>query len=159
MLATYLICQRCGLRTYQPKHIEEKYCGRCNEWHKNMPEALWPNFCLDCGAHLQGGATIHKDGCSIQALIDDPWPEAGIILVQVEAFDGDPNKGWFSCRDFTIQVNVDDAAKIVFAAPIAKRFIGQPLGNLVRFMRKIGDFQFTGCEKHRDHVLAGLDSR
>ena len=34
-----IICPRCGLRSYHPKDIEERYCGHCHEWHANMREA------------------------------------------------------------------------------------------------------------------------
>jgi hypothetical protein len=39
---------------------------------------------------------------------------------------------WFSCRSFTIQVNVE-AGIITWTAPIARKFIGQPFANLQRW--------------------------
>lgn len=65
-------------------------------------------------------------------------------------------KCWLSCRNFTIQTNVDHAGTIVFTAPIARRFLGQPLGNLVEWMRKIGEFEFMGHAALREHFLRGL---
>jgi len=65
-----IICPRCGLRSYHPRDIEEHYCGRCHDFHENMREATMPNWCFDCGAYLMGGATVHKQGCSVQELID-----------------------------------------------------------------------------------------
>lgn len=38
---------------------------------------------------------------------------------------------WISCRKFTVRVVVDDGNIITEAAPILRRFIGQPLRNLV----------------------------
>lgn len=65
-------------------------------------------------------------------------------------------KCWLSCRDFTIQTNTDANGKIVWTAPITRRFLGQPLGNLVEWMRKIGGFQFMGNTALREHFLRGL---
>jgi hypothetical protein len=42
---------------------------------------------------------------------------------------------WFSCPAFTIQVNVDADGIIRSTAPIARRFIGQPLANLERWQK------------------------
>lgn len=43
-----------------------------------------------------------------------------------------PVKHWVSCRMFTVQVNtIED--RITWAAPIVRKFIGQPLSNLLRW--------------------------
>lgn len=65
-------------------------------------------------------------------------------------------KCWLSCRQFTIQTNTDARGKIVWTAPITRRFLGQPLGNLVEWMRKIGEFEFMGHAALREHFLRGL---
>lgn len=41
-------------------------------------------------------------------------------------------KYWVSCPRFTIQVNTVNS-RIVRAAPIVRKFIGQPLDNLIRW--------------------------
>lgn len=43
-------------------------------------------------------------------------------------------KWWLSCQMFTVQVNTQDGV-ITWAAPIARKFIGQPLSNLERWCR------------------------
>lgn len=48
-----------------------------------------------------------------------------------------------SCTNFTISVGVNGINYIEDAAPIAKKFIGQPLENLERWMKKIGGFEKT----------------
>ena len=40
---------------------------------------------------------------------------------------------WLSCSKFTVQVNTDESGKIVWAAPITRKFVGQPLANLLRW--------------------------
>ena len=46
-------------------------------------------------------------------------------------------KFWVSCRLFTVQVNVDPATgKIVWTAPIVRKFVGQPFENLKRWQPK-----------------------
>jgi hypothetical protein len=53
---------------------------------------------------------------------------------------------WLSCTQFTIRVATDSAGVIREAAPIAQRFLGQPIDNLTGWMRKLGDFRH-----HTDH--------
>ena len=47
-------------------------------------------------------------------------------------------KWWVSCRMFTVQVNVGQDGKIVFAAPIVRKFLGQPFDNLKRWAGGLG---------------------
>ncbi len=42
---------------------------------------------------------------------------------------------WCSCRLFTVRVTTDVQLVIVAAAPIVRRFIGQPLSNLERWQK------------------------
>lgn len=42
---------------------------------------------------------------------------------------------WLSCKLYTVRVDVDDKMVIRQAAPIVKRFVGQPLADLVRWQR------------------------
>jgi hypothetical protein len=49
-------------------------------------------------------------------------------------------KYWLTCTRFTVQVNTNDTGIIVWAAPITRGFIGQPLGNLFAWMRGFGGF-------------------
>lgn len=57
-------------------------------------------------------------------------PDTGSRWVPKE---GDCVKYWVSCSRFSVQVNTDERGTIIWAAPIVRRFIGQPLGNLVRW--------------------------
>jgi len=40
---------------------------------------------------------------------------------------------WISCTAFTVRVVTDAQDKIVEAAPIVKKFLGQPIANLLRW--------------------------
>jgi hypothetical protein len=40
---------------------------------------------------------------------------------------------YYSCPKFTVLVKTDATGTIVWAAPIVRRFIGQPLSNLERW--------------------------
>jgi hypothetical protein len=51
-------------------------------------------------------------------------------------------KYWISCNRFTIQVETDAREVIVWAAPIAHKFRGQPLLNLLNWARKFGGLYF-----------------
>lgn len=31
-----IVCPQCGLRSYHPNDIAERYCGRCHQWHADM---------------------------------------------------------------------------------------------------------------------------
>ena len=42
---------------------------------------------------------------------------------------------WISCPEFTVLVETDESGVIRKAAPIVRRFIGQPLANLQRWKR------------------------
>jgi hypothetical protein len=48
---------------------------------------------------------------------------------------------WLSCARMTVEVGVDDQEVIRVGPPIVKRFIGQRLINLVRWMKSLGDFK------------------
>lgn len=47
---------------------------------------------------------------------------------------------WVSCHKMTI-LAVSEDARIVDTAPIAKKFVGQPLRNLKAWMEKFGGFK------------------
>jgi len=47
---------------------------------------------------------------------------------------------YVSSKRMTIMVDVDSNGKIIKAAPIARKFIGQPFKNLERWMVKQGGF-------------------
>lgn len=47
---------------------------------------------------------------------------------------------WFSSDKMTVSVSVENGI-IVATAPITRKFIGQPLDNLVRWMRSLGGFR------------------
>jgi hypothetical protein len=49
---------------------------------------------------------------------------------------------WISCLKFTVRVTTDDEGKIVKAAPLVRKFIGQPLANLLRWARSLGGFAY-----------------
>lgn len=56
---------------------------------------------------------------------------------------GRRRKWWVCCSKFAIQVNTDENGRITFAAPIAKKFMGQPLQNLLRWAEALGGFHYT----------------
>ena len=46
-------------------------------------------------------------------------------------------KIWFSCEKFTIGLTVEgEPAIIIQAAPIARKFVGQPLANLTQWAER-----------------------
>jgi hypothetical protein len=51
---------------------------------------------------------------------------------------------WYSSRVMTVRVEVDNRGVITYAAPVVRRFIGQPCANLQRWMSKQGGF--TMCD-------------
>jgi hypothetical protein len=54
-------------------------------------------------------------------------------------------KWWISCYRFTVQVSTDSDGRILFAAPIVGRFIGQSLGRLLDWI----DTRFGGLHIER----------
>ena len=52
-------------------------------------------------------------------------------------------KHWVSCTKFTVQVDTDERDIIVWAAPIVRKFSGQPLGFLLRWAKGLGGLR---CE-------------
>jgi hypothetical protein len=40
---------------------------------------------------------------------------------------------WVSCTAFTVRVETDAGGRITWAAPIVRKFVGQPLANLLRW--------------------------
>jgi hypothetical protein len=51
-------------------------------------------------------------------------------------------KWYISCNKFTAQVNTDENNRIIFAAPIVKRFMGQPFENLLHWCQSLGGFHY-----------------
>ncbi len=57
---------------------------------------------------------------------------------------GDATASWLSTERMTICVDVDAAGIIVVAAPIVRKFLGQPATNLGRWLRRQPGFR---CQK------------
>lgn len=36
----HIKCLKCGLTSYHPKDIEERFCGKCHAWHDQNAEPL-----------------------------------------------------------------------------------------------------------------------
>ncbi len=53
---------------------------------------------------------------------------------------------WISCRKFTVAVTVNDSGVITEAAPIVRKFLGQPLSNLLSWARKFGGLETKRLE-------------
>lgn len=51
---------------------------------------------------------------------------------------------WLSCMKLTIYAQTDGNGTITATAPIGRKFVGQPLGNLEAWMRRLGGFEM--CE-------------
>jgi len=49
---------------------------------------------------------------------------------------------WVSCHKFTVKVCIRDE-RIIDAAPIVRRFKGQPLDNLLSWMKSVGGLTLT----------------
>ena len=48
---------------------------------------------------------------------------------------------WISCTRFTVLVHTDKAGVITYAAPIVRKFQGQPLSNLLSWAEDFGQFK------------------
>jgi len=48
---------------------------------------------------------------------------------------------WISCDRFTVAVTTDERGRVVEAAPVVRRFLGQPLYNLLRWADSLGGLQ------------------
>jgi len=48
---------------------------------------------------------------------------------------------WLSSLRMTVGVTTDDDNVIVDAAPVVRKFVGQPLGNLIGWMSRQGGLQ------------------
>jgi hypothetical protein len=57
---------------------------------------------------------------------------------------------WVSCNKFTVGVTTDDAKVITDAPPIVKKFIGQPLDNLLRWAKKFGGLETIGVQERQE---------
>ena len=45
---------------------------------------------------------------------------------------------WISCTKFTVVVETDTRGRITKAAPIARKFVGQPLANFLKWAEDFG---------------------
>jgi len=54
---------------------------------------------------------------------------------------------WFSSEKFTVLVDTDAEGKITKAAPVVNIFVGQPIKNLVKWMKKQGGFKHKQLRK------------
>lgn len=48
---------------------------------------------------------------------------------------------WLSTERMTFLAELDEQGMVVDAAPIARRFVGQPFGNLRRWLRRQGGYR------------------
>lgn len=48
---------------------------------------------------------------------------------------------WFSSNRMTVFVEVSEDGVVVQTAPVTRKFVGQPVANLERWMRKQGGFR------------------
>jgi hypothetical protein len=51
---------------------------------------------------------------------------------------GKKRKHWISCNKFTVEVETDARDVVIRAAPIVRRFQGQPLANLLSWASDLG---------------------
>lgn len=58
---------------------------------------------------------------------------------------------WISCHLFTVRVVTDSDDRIIEAAPIVRRFVGQPLANLLGWAAKRGGFIYAWEEEEESH--------
>ena len=49
---------------------------------------------------------------------------------------------WITCRAFTVEVEVNKQDKIVNAAPIVQRFVGQSFGSLLMWAERLGGLKW-----------------
>ena len=53
---------------------------------------------------------------------------------------------WVSCSKFTVKVKTDPHGTIVQAAPMVRKFLGQPIASLLKWASKLGGFQHCKWE-------------
>jgi hypothetical protein len=53
---------------------------------------------------------------------------------------------WVSCAEFTVRVVTDEQDVITEAAPIVRRFVGQPFENLKRWAASLGGLRVDPLE-------------
>jgi len=54
---------------------------------------------------------------------------------------------WFSSKRITIYVGCDARGRVVDTAPVARRFIGQPINHLANWMRSQDVFEWHELER------------
>lgn len=59
------------------------------------------------------------------------------MTVSEKSFPG-TTRHWISTEMFTVQVNTDSTHRIVWAAPIVRKFIGSPIGDLLNWSIRFG---------------------
>ena len=58
-----------------------------------------------------------------------------------------PRSYWLSTERMTVVVDADARGVIVWAPPIVRRFVGQPLDNLIGWMRRQPGFRAHAYEE------------
>ena len=64
-----IFCPQCGMVSYNPYDIANKYCGKCHQFHQDMPRLATETDralleCLDLLMDLQAEGNDHSDTCS-----------------------------------------------------------------------------------------------
>lgn len=54
---------------------------------------------------------------------------------------------WISCVKFTVEVETGQDRRIIKAAPICRKFVGQPLDNLLRWAARFGGLRYQDMDK------------
>ncbi len=57
---------------------------------------------------------------------------------------------WLTCSMCTVSVTCDDRDVIVKAAPLARKFLGQPLANLQAWLQKYGGYECRPVNRQAD---------
>ena len=59
---------------------------------------------------------------------------------------------WVSCPKFTVGVETDELHTITYTAPVTRKFIGQKLGNLVRWFNTFGDTEVVNLSEEQEEI-------
>ena len=57
---------------------------------------------------------------------------------------------WLSCDKFTVSVEVDEHGIITEAAPIVRKFIGQDIKTLGKWMSRFEGFKFDALQDYEE---------
>lgn len=89
-----ITCRRCGLTSHNRKDVEQRYCGRCHEFHEARPPGYW--------MHEQSGALRR----AIEAYLScEPMTREQVGLIREYL------RQWIDAKCWDANPHIDDAGR------------------------------------------------